>query len=162
MRWLVCLLTVLLCGCHELALFDRPTDSALSPIVPLWKDYQRCLVSTDPVELNLLIDRFERVRLAEVPPPSWLAGWWPHAKSQPLRVSVDPQALGAACAIHAATVMTESHQPLDAQVLYERVITRSASQERDYFAEQAKTRLANLLDAAAPILALRSDSISSR
>jgi len=145
-----------------MALFDRLTDSALPPIVPLWKDYQRCVVSADPVELNLLIGRFERERIAGVPPPSWLAGWWPHAKGQPLRVSVDPQALGAACAIHAATVMTERHQPLDAQVLYERVIIRSTSQERDYFAEQAKTRLANLLEAAAPILALRSDSTSSR
>ena len=145
-----------------MALFDRPMDSALSPIVPLWNDYQRCLVSTDPVELNRLVDRFERVRLAGVPPPSWMAGWWPHAKSQPLRVSVDPHALAAACAIHAATVMAESHRPLDAQVLYERVITHSVSQEQDYFAAQAKIRLADLLDASAPLLALRSDSISSR
>lgn len=161
MRWLACLFTVLLCGCHDVTSFDR-TVGGSTPIVPLWKDYQRCLVSRDPAELNQLIDRFERVLLVGTPPPSWMIGWWPYATSQPLRVSVDPQALGAACTIHTAIVMAESHRLWDAQILYERVILRYAGQDDGYFAEQAKHRLAELLEKTIPILAFRSESTSSR
>ena len=61
--------------------------------MPLWAHYQQCLVTTDPTELVLIIDRFERVMLAGAEPPSWMRAWGDHVMSQPLRTAVDPHAL---------------------------------------------------------------------
>ena len=67
MRWTVCLLTILLSGCHGVLLLERPTVEASPSIMPLWERYQQCLVSTDPTEMLLIIEQFERVMPAGVP-----------------------------------------------------------------------------------------------
>ncbi|RPH77228.1 MAG: hypothetical protein EHM80_12960 [Nitrospiraceae bacterium] len=76
--------------------------------MPLWEQYQQCLVATDPMELALIIEQFERVVSEGAEPPSWMKAWGNHVKNQPLRTSVDPQALGAACTLRAAGVMAEA------------------------------------------------------
>ena len=124
MRWIVCLLTILLSGCQGVSLFERPTADAPPSIMPLWERYQQCLVTTDPTELVLIIDQFERVMLAGAEPPSWMRAWGDHVTSQPLRTAVDPQALGAACTLRAAAVMAEAEHPTEARTLYQRVLTR--------------------------------------
>ena len=124
MRWTVCLLTILLSGCHGLSLLERPTAEAPLSIMPLWERYQQCLVTTDPTELVLIIGQFERVMLAGAEPPSWMRAWGPHVMSQPLRTAVDPQALGAACTLRAAAVMAEAKHLTEARALYQRVVAR--------------------------------------
>jgi hypothetical protein len=117
MRWTICLLTILFSGCHGVLLLERPTAEAPPPIMPLWERYQQCLVTTDPAELVLIIEQFERVRLAGAQPPSWMRTWGRHVMNQPLRTSVDPQALGVACTLRAAMVMAEAERLTEARVV---------------------------------------------
>lgn len=162
MRWTICLLTILLSGCQGLSLLERQTAEVPPSIMPLWERYQQCLVTTDPAELVLLIDQFERVRLVGAEPPSWMRAWGPHVMSQPLRTAVDPQALGVACTLRAAAVMAEAAQLMEARALYQRVLARYSSRDWAYYVDQANEALVSLSDAAPAVVAFRSRSASSR
>jgi len=162
MRWTVCLLTILLSGCHGLSLLERPTAEAPPSIMSLWERYQQCLVTTDPAELVLIIDQFERVMLAGAEPPFWIRAWGPHVMSQPLRTAVDPQALGAACTLRAAAVMAEAEHLTEARALYQRVLARYAYRDWAYYVDQANEALVRLSDSAPTVVALRSSSAPSR
>jgi len=136
---------------------ERSTEEGSLSVMPLWERYQHCLVTTDPMELALIVEEFELVERAEVDPPAWMRAWGQHVMSQPIRTAVDPQALGAACTLKAAAVMVEAEQPMEAQALYRRVLERYSSREWAYYADRAKEALASLQDAAAAVVALRSD-----
>jgi hypothetical protein len=127
-----------------------------------WKLYQQCLGTDDPTEFVLIIDRFERVRHAGTEPPSWMKAWGPHVKTQPLRTSVDPQALGAACTLRAAAVMTAINHPEEARALYQRVLARYGHREWTYYVDQAKEALAGLSDSTLAVVASPSTAASSR
>ena len=144
MRWTACLLIIFLGGCHGMSLLERPTAEAPPPIMPLWERYQQCLVTTDPTELVLIINQFERVMPAGTEPPSWMRAWGHHVMSQPLRTAVDPQALGAACTLRAAAVMAEAEHLTEARALYQRVRARYAHRDWAYYVEQAEEALAGL------------------
>jgi hypothetical protein len=128
----------------------------------LWERYQQCLVTTDPTELVLIIDQFERVLLAGAVPPSWMRAWGPHVMSQPLRTAVDPQALGAACTLRAAAVMAEAEHLTEALALYQRVLARYSGRDWAYYVDQAKEALVSLSDSAPTVVALRPRSAPSR
>ena len=130
--------------------------------MPLWERYQQCLVITDPTELVLIIDQFERVVPAGVEPPFWMRAWGRHVTTQPLRTAVDPQALGAACTLRAATVMAEAEHLAEAQALYQRVLARYSSRDWAYYVDQAKAALAGLQDSAPAVVAFRPSSAPSR
>jgi len=125
--------------------------------MPLWERYQQCLVTTDPTELVLIIEQFERVMLAGAEPPSWMRAWGHHVTTQPLRTAVDPQALGAACTLRAAAVMAEAAQVTEAQALYQRVLARYSNRDWAYYVDQAKEALAGLQNSAPAVVALRPD-----
>lgn len=125
--------------------------------MPLWKRYQQCLATTDPTELVLIIDQFERVMLAGAEPPSWMGAWGRHVTNQPLRTAVDPQAPGAACTLRAAAVMAEAENLTEARTLYQRVLARYSSRDWAYYVDQATEALAGLHDFAPAIVALRPD-----
>lgn len=123
--------------------------------MPLWERYQQCLATTDPTEFVVIIDQIERVMLAGVDPPSWMKGWGRHVTSQPLRTSVDPHALGAACTLRAAAVMVEAEHLTEARALYQRVLARYSSRDWAYYVDQANEALAALQDSAPTVVALR-------
>ena len=156
MRWIVYLLTILLSGCQGVLLPQRPAVEAPLSIMPLWERYQQCLVATDSTELVLIVEQFERVVSAGTEPPSWMKAWGHHVKSQPLRTSVDPQALGAACTLRAAAVMVEAQHLMEAREFYQRVLTRYPNREWAYYVDRAKEALADLQDSAHAVVALRS------
>jgi hypothetical protein len=162
MRWIVCLLTIILGGCHGVSLLERPTAETPSSIMPLWERYQQCLVITDPTELVLIIDQFERMVPAGAEPPFWMRAWGRHVATQPLRTAVDPQALGAACTLRAAAVMAEAEQRMEARALYQRVLARYSSRDWAYYVNQAKQALVSLSDPAPAVVALRPSSAPSR
>ena len=162
MRWVVCLLTILLSGCHAVSLLERPTAETPSSIMPLWERYQQCLVTTDPAELVLIIDQFERVVPAGAEPPFWMRAWGRHVTTQPLRTAVDPQALGAACTLRAAAVMAEAEHLAEARALYQRVLARYSSRDWAYYVNQAQEALVSLSDPAPAVVALRPGSAPSR
>ena len=143
-------------------MLEQPTAEAPPPIMPLWERYQYCLVTTDPTELVLIIDQFERVMLAGAEPPFWMRAWGDHVMSQPLRTAVDPQALGAACTLRAAAVMAEAEHLTEARALYQRVLARYAHRDWAYYVAQAKEALAGLHDSAPAVVALHSSAAPSR
>jgi len=130
--------------------------------MPLWERYQQCLVTTDPTELVLIIDQFERVMSAGAEPPSWMRAWGDHVTNQPLRTAVDPQALGAACTLRAAAVMVETEHLTEARALYQRVLARYSGRDWAYYVDQAKEALVSLSDPAPAVVALRPRSAPSR
>lgn len=145
MHWMVGLLTVFLAGCHGLSLLDVPPEHN-SQIMPLWEQYQRCRVATDPDELLHLVHQFDAVMAGGVPPPAWLKGWGPHVRPQPLRTAVDPQAIGAACTLRAAVAAADRDRVADARALYERVLLHYASPDAQFYAAQAREALTRLSD----------------
>jgi hypothetical protein len=157
MRWTVCLLTILLSGCHGVSVFERPTEEVPPSIMSSWAHYQQCLVTTDPTELVLIIDQLERVMPAGTEPPSWMRAWGHYVTNQPLRMAVDPQALGAACTLRAAAVMVEAAQLTEARALYQRVLARYSSRDLAYYVNQATEALVSLEDSAPAVVALRPD-----
>ena len=162
MRWTVCLLIILLSGCQGMPLFERATAEAPSSIMPLWERYQQCLVTTDPAELTLIIDKFELATPTEIEPPSWMRVWGYHVMSQPIRTAVDPQALGAACTLRGAALMVEAHHLMEGRVLYQRVLARYSSRNWAYYVDQAKGALDGLQISAHAVVALRPDRVPPR
>ena len=158
----MCLLIILLSGCHGVSLLERTAAEVPPPIMPLWESYQHCLVATDPTELVLIVEQFERVVSERAEPPSWMKAWGDHVTSQPLRTSVDPQALGAACTLRAAGVMAEAEHLTEARALYRRVLVRYSNREWAYYADQAKEALAGLQGSAPTVVAFRPDRLLSR
>jgi hypothetical protein len=125
--------------------------------MPLWEHYQHCLVTSDPTELALIVEKFELVERAEVEPPAWMRAWGHHVMSQPVRTAIDPQALRAACTLRAAAVMAEAEELKEAQALYRRVLARYSSREWAYYVDQAKAALVSLQDSASVVVAFRPD-----
>lgn len=162
MRWIVCLFTILLSGCQGVWLLERDTSEAPLSVMPLWERYQQCLVATNPMELDLIIAQFERVVSEGAGPPSWMKAWGGHVVNQPLRTSVDPQALGAACTLKAAGVMAEAEHLTEARALYQRVLARYSNREWTYYIDQAKEALAGLQNSTPAVVAFRPNRLLHR
>jgi hypothetical protein len=162
MRWTVCLLIIFLSGCQGMPLLNQLTEDAPPSVMPLWEHFQHCLVTTDPTELALIIEKFDAVPQAEVEPPTWMRAWGKHVTGQPVRTAVDPQALGAACTLRAAAVMAEAERQMEAQALYRRVLERYSSRDWAYYVDLAKEKLTALQDPTSAVVALRSDRTASR
>ena len=148
MRWIVGLLMVLLSGCQGVSLFERPGENEPPPNMSLWERYQHCRTTTDPLELFRMIEYFEGVKLSGAEPPSWMKGWGDHVTKQPVRISIDPQALGVACTLRAAEVMVAAERLTEARTLYERVLTRYSGPAWTYYAGLAKKALLRLSDSS--------------
>ena len=112
--------------------------------MPLWERYQQCLVTTDPTELVLIIDQFERVILAGTEPPSWMRAWGHHVMSHRSVGRSIPKRSEAACTLRAAAAMAETEHLTEARALYQRVLARYAHRDWAYYVEQAKEALAGL------------------
>ncbi len=162
MHWIICLFLLLFTGCQSSTVLNRWEEPPSFPVMSLWEQYQQCLVATDPDKLLLIVEQLEQVMLTGPKPPAWLQSWGIQVKSQPLRTSVDPQALGAACTIRTAMVMAKQDRLSEARALYQRVVSRYAERERAYYQEQAREALASLPTSDKAVIAFRTNSASSR
>jgi hypothetical protein len=142
--------------------FERSTEEVSLSVMPLWERYQHCFVTTDSLELALIVEKFELVERAAVEPPAWMRAWGQHVMSQPVRTAIDPQALGVACTLRAAAVMAEAEELKEAQALYRRVLARYSSREWAYYVDQAKEGLARLQGSGSAVVAFRPDPALSR
>ena len=147
MRRTVCLLIILLSGCHGVPLLEQATGETPPSIMLLWERYQQCLVTNDPTELVLIIEQFEREVSERAELPSWMKGWGDHVTNQPLRTVVDPRALGAACTLRAAALMVEAQHLMGGRVLYQRVLARYSNRDWAYYVDRAKEALVRSLNA---------------
>lgn len=159
MRKFVCLIALFLTGCQSLQVLDW--DELGSPaIMPLWQRYQQCLVSADPETLLSLVVQFDQVALTGSEPPAWMKVLSQEVKRQPLRTSIDPYALGAACTIKTAAVLVQHKRIPEATSLYQRVLSRYDRQDWAYYYEQAEDSLAALPEYDPAVVALRGATAS--
>lgn len=158
MRWTLCVIIVLLSGCQSLSLFEQPREEALPPVMSLWERYQHCLIATISDDVIAIVNEFEHVMLAAVEPPSWMKRLGRHVINQPLRSSVDPQALGAGCTLRAAALLVEADRVAEARALYHRLLSRYSDPSLAYYIDQAKARLFSLSDPTPAVVALHTDS----
>jgi hypothetical protein len=115
-------------------------------MIPLWEQYQHCAATSDLDELIHIVHGFGATRIKGVSPPAWLKGLSLHVKPQPLRATVDPQAIGAACTLRAAAVAVKMNRVADARALYERVLSHYASPDIPHYTAQAREALARLAE----------------
>ena len=104
-----------------------------------------------------MIEHFEGVKLSVAEPPSWMKGWRDHVTRQPVRIAIDPQALGVACTLRAAEVMVAAWRLTEARALYERVLIRYSSPAWAYYAGLAKEALLRLPDSSPATVAFIPD-----
>jgi hypothetical protein len=117
----------------------------------LWTIYTRCLKSSDLGALGADADRLQRaarasalgVTTGRIPAPL------------PLRLSVDPAAMSAACAVHAGHMAVSQGQPSFARHLFRSVVSVYAAPQYAYYAEQARAGLSRLDALTDPLADLR-------
>lgn len=88
-----------------------------------------------------------------------MKAWGDHVANQPLRTSVDPQALGAACTLRAAGVMAEAERMTEARVLHQRVLERYSKREWAYYVDQAREGLVGLQDSVPAVAAFHPNRV---
>ncbi len=151
MQWIVGLFILLLAGCQGFPLQESGGEKDPDQIMSLWARYQRCQTATDPDELFHMAQLFDSEMIRGEEPPSWLKVWGQHVKAQPIRASIDPRALGAACTLRVAATMARMDRPVRARLLYERVLVRYSSSDWAYYASQAKDAL-EVLSETQPVI----------
>lgn len=155
MRYTFLFLALLLAGCQTVV----PVDQASPPnVMSVWAQYRDCLRSQDVAALSRFVDEIGRAAQTGLEPPSWMKSWSVHVSTHPLRTSVDIRALGAACTLHAASVMAEQHQLPHARLFYHRVLSQYPEPAWAFYREQAHDALSRLERTASPVIALRPGS----
>jgi len=134
---------MMLSGCH-LVPSDRTSVDSSASAMPLWHRYQQCRSTTDHEDLLALIREFEAVMPVGSEPPDWMKAWGKHVTRQPLRATVDPQALAVACTLRTAAVMAARDRPDEARRLYDHILTHYGGHQWAYYRERARTSLAGL------------------
>lgn len=155
MRYTFLLLALLLAGCQ--------TVVHVTPVLPpnvmsVWAQYRDCLRSHDVAALSRFVDDIGRAAQTGPEPPRWMKSWSVHVSTHPLRTAVDPRALGAACTLHAASVMTEQHQFHYARLFYRLVLSQYPEPVWAFYREQAHDALSLLESTVSPVIALRPGS----
>jgi len=160
MRLTIGLLALLLGGCQGLLFADGPSVEASLPVMRLWSQYQKCRTASDAVDLRRLVEQLDRPVLVGSEPPAWLVHWGHHVSKPPLRLAVDPQALGVACTLRAAQVLGETDHVAEARDLYQSVLTRYSGLEWAYYLQEARDGLARL-SVSPPALVVRRAAVSA-
>jgi len=162
MRLTTGLLALLLSGCQGSFFANGPAIEASPSVMRWWGHYQVCRTASDPIELRQLVEQFERPMPVGSEPPAWLVRLGDHVSKQPLRLAVNPQALGVACTLRAAQVLAETDHATEAAVLYRRILVRYPDRDWDYYVEEARTGLDRLLASSPAVLARSMTASSSR
>ena len=154
MRLLILLVSFVIAGCQ----FGPPVltqhRSEALTAMSSWGLYQACLSASDLESVRGLAARLREVALQKIEPPAWIKSFGAHVATQPLRVAVDPRALGAACALRVAKLATEAHLLPEAEARYRDLVEQYTDQEYAYYAGQAQQALIDLKDQAPALVAL--------
>jgi hypothetical protein len=108
--------------------------------------------TSGPIELRELVEQFDRPMPVGSDPPAWLVRLRDHVSTQPLRLAVDPPALGMACTLRAATVLAETDHTTEAAALSRRILVRYPGHEWDHYVEEARAGLDRLVAPGRAIL----------
>ncbi len=127
-------------------------------VMAFWAQYQACLGTSDLETARSLADQLRQIPVRGVEPPAWIKFFGVDVAAQPLRVAVNPQALGADCALRAARLAREANLFHDAHARYHDIIKQYADSEYVYYVDQARQALIDLKDAK-PVLLVRTPAL---
>ena len=123
--------------------------------MPLWDIYRQCMTATDAEVSLQSLEQLEQTTLEESEPPDWVKSWGTGVAKQPLRTSIDPRALGAACSIRTAMLLTERNRPSEARALYQHIVSRYANAQWSFYRRQAEEGLNSLSSGDRALVAQR-------
>jgi hypothetical protein len=122
-------------GFHQTAQTEDDQEAAFRR---QWTAYTHCRTSTDPVVMSREADRLTQFASQRQGPPALFTGplgrW---VADPPVRLSVDPQRLAAACALGKG-------QTALADEMFRRILRRHQEADYAYYVEQAGQGLAQL------------------
>jgi hypothetical protein len=81
----------------------------------MWKTYEHCRLSSDTGEIRADVEKLryiaQAVELRRQGSSPWLAPIRPFLSPLPSRLSVNPDAMARACALHGSAIARETGQP---------------------------------------------------
>jgi hypothetical protein len=149
--WLMLVLTLLmpLSGCDISRQSSRSSLSDNGSFMDLWNTYTHCYRSEDldamRIDAQRLSQALDTIDSAEGPIPAESNEPVPLGPS--VRLSADPAAMAAACALHAGQAAQEMGRPHVAREMFHMVITNFPQPRYRYYVAQARLGLEHL-DAA--------------
>jgi hypothetical protein len=137
---------VVLAGCQTGQFHEPPLAEREAIFRNLWALYGECRTLTEPATARLAALRVAQAAPSALPrreaPPAFLPNALTrYIENPPLRMSVDPWALAADCAVHAGTVALEADRLDLARELFRLVILNHSHADYAYYVAQAQQGL---------------------
>ncbi len=154
---LVVALALLVQGCQSWGMMSGTRDLPEDHFQHVWTLYKQCIRSQDVREAQIFADLLSRAALANegqvVAVPDVMA---PLIESLPVRLSVEPKAMAAACALHAGHTARQAGQPDRANRLFSLVLRRFHEPAYAFYVNEARAGLdliecEEIIPAATPV-----------
>jgi hypothetical protein len=156
MRPIVVILAVVLAGCQAGPATLDTHGVEHATVMSSWALYRACMTERNFNSVRALAVQFSSLALQKIEPPAWMASFGVHVSGQPLRVTVDPRALGAACSLRAARLAADAQRFSEADTCYREILDRYDERDYAYYVDQARQGLTDLQSRAAALLAFTS------
>ena len=148
---------LMLWGCQGLQLRDKPVSQQESVFTHLWGIYTHCRAGSDPETIRQDAHRLSQAPMGDQSPPALLPDSLRRLVSRPpLRLSVDPRAMAASCALHAGQTALAAGRSDLAGDMFHQIIRNYPEAEYAYYVDQARDGLSEavLNPSASPLLRL--------
>lgn len=146
---IVIVMGIWLMGCHSVGVTSGTRDLPEDQFHELWQIYEHCRVSHDVRAIRKAADRLSQAALADegrtTPFPEMLSRW---VEAPPVRLSVEPKAMAASCALRGGQVAWQSGHPEMAQHLFSLVVRRFHEAPLAFYVSEASAGLAVITSAA--------------
>ncbi len=136
---------VLLSGCQSLQPIEKGELSLPdAEFMGLWATYNDCIVDQDPLHMKEYVlqltdaPRPISIHHSPIPLPRFLKNWTSNRGS---RLSVDPRAMAASCALQAGTTAWKTGHYILAQDLLQSIIDEYPEAEYAYYVSQARSTI---------------------
>ncbi len=144
-------MALMLSGCQGLYLYDHPVDHQESQFNHLWGIYTHCRASSNPETLRQDAHRLSQAPMADQLPHALLPDPLRRLVSRPpLRLSVDPRAMAASCALHAGQAALTAGKSELASGMFHQIIRGNPEAEYAYYVDQAREGLGQAVSNPGP------------
>lgn len=150
-------LTFAMQGCQLLTMQNGDRGMPEDRFAELWKSYAECRLSQDAAELRVQAVSLSEAALSHAAEAQATVseGWGRYVTPLPVRLSVDPRAMAAACALHAGAVAWRAGRPTLASELYSLVVRRFQEPTYRYYVTEARAALVLVADSHPPAPPIR-------
>ncbi|MGH7251771.1 MAG: hypothetical protein ACREIK_07920 [Nitrospiraceae bacterium] len=144
-------MTLMLSGCQGLHLQDHQVGQQESVFSHLWGVYTHCRAGSDLETMRQDAHRLSQAPPVDQSPPALLPDSLRRLVSRPpLRLSVDPRAMAASCALHAGQTALTAGQSDLAGDMFHQIIRKYPEAEYAYYVDQARKGLGQAVSNSGP------------